>query len=73
MSTTTLTHHHVPMAAVAAAVVAIALGGVAFSIAHDSSGTVAPSDQQHHSVVQSRHGYGPFQSTTSGGRVMTGQ
>jgi hypothetical protein len=73
MSTTTLTHHPAPMAAAAAAVVAIALGGVAFSIAHDAGGTVAPSDQHQQSTVQSKHGYDHFQPTTSGGRVMTGQ
>ena len=47
MSTSTITHHPAPMAAAAAAVVAIALGGVAFSIAHDSGGTV-PTDPGHH-------------------------
>lgn len=73
MSTTTLTRHPVPMAAAAAAVVAIALGGVAFSIANDSSGSLAPSDQQQ-TVVQSEHGYHAhqLQPTTSGGQVMTG-
>jgi streptogramin lyase len=73
MSTATLTHHPVPMAAAAAAVVAIALGGVAFSIANDSTGSVAPSDQHQQTVVQSKHGYHPhqFQPTTSGGKVIT--
>ncbi len=74
MSTTTLTHHPVPMAAAAAAVVAIALGGVAFSIANDSSGSVGPSDQHQQQVVQSRHGYHSdhFHYTASGGKVMPG-
>src|SRR6478672_6382582 len=44
MSTSIITQHAAGTAAAAAAVVAIALGGVAFAIAHDSGGAVVPTD-----------------------------
>ena len=44
MSSSTISHHAAPAAAAAAAVVAIALGGVALSIAHDSGAALIPTE-----------------------------
>ena len=71
MSTSTITHHAAPMAAAAGAVVAIALGAVAFSIAHDWGGAVAPTDPVQSVVAPAQHG-GHYEYTASGGKLVGG-
>ncbi len=72
MSTSTITHHPAPIAAGAAAVIAVALAVVGVSIAHDSGSTVAPTDPVHQVVAAPHHG-GHFEYSSSGGKVMIGQ
>lgn len=72
MSTSTITHSPLPVAAVAAAVIAVGLTVVGLSIAHDPGGSVAPNDPVQQ-LVAPQHGSGHFEYSSSGGKVMVGQ
>jgi hypothetical protein len=68
MSTISITHHPMPMAIAATAVVAaVAVGTTVMS--HDPAATQAPTGDAHSGFAT--HHYRHFQ-TTSGGKVMTG-
>jgi hypothetical protein len=73
MSTTSITHRPTSFVTAAAAVLAIAAGGVAWSVSQESGSPSAPaehsqtSDQQ---ILPKGHHFAP---TTSGGHVMLGQ
>jgi hypothetical protein len=71
MSTTSITHRPTSFVTAAAAVLALAAGGVALSASHQSSN---PTEQSPHTQVQpttpNAHHFHP---TTSGGHVMLGQ
>jgi hypothetical protein len=71
MSTTSITHRPTSFAAAAVAVLALAAGGVALSVAQGSDDPGAPADHspQTQSQPNTHHHFHP---TTSGGRVMTG-
>ena len=71
MSTSTITHHAAPRAAAVGAVAVIALGGVAFSIAHSSGGAVLPTDPGRSVVAPPAHG-GHYEYTGSGGKFVGG-
>jgi hypothetical protein len=71
MSTSIITQHAAGTAAAAAAVVAIALGGVAFAIAHDSGGAVVPTDPGQSAVAPLQHG-GHYEYTAGGGKLVGG-
>jgi negative regulator of sigma E activity len=74
MSTTSITQRPASFLTAAAAVLALAAGGVALSISQQSDNPSAPGQHQsqtqdHPNTPQSHH----FHATTSGGKVMLGQ
>jgi hypothetical protein len=73
MTTTTLNHRPAPFIAAAAAVVALAAGGLAFAVSHDSSQPSAPEQGSQTSVQHQAPRAHHFHPTTSGGHVMIGQ
>ena len=72
MTTTTLSHRPAPFIAAAAAVAAIAVGSVAWSVTQPSSHPGAPGGHSQTSVQPDSPQGHHFQPTTSGGHVMLG-
>ena len=73
MTTTTAQHHRpAPFIAAAAAVAALAVGGVAWSVTHEPDQQVAPGGPSQVSEKPDPPLRHHFQPTTSGGRVMIG-
>ena len=67
MSTSTIAQHPAPMAAAAAAVVAIGLVGVAFSLGQHPGSTVGPAEPGHSVLAAPQHG-GHYEYLSSGGK-----
>ena len=72
MSTSSITHSPAPVAAIAAAVIAVTLAVVGFSLADNSGGSVAPNDPVQQQVAP-QHGSGHFEYSSSGGKVQLGE
>ena len=72
MTTLSIQHRPAPFIAAAAAVAAIAAGGVALSVSHDTGHPSAPGEQSQVQVRPDKPGVHHFDPTTSGGRVMAG-
>jgi hypothetical protein len=74
MSTTSITHRPTSFVTAAAAVLALAVGGVAWSLSQEGGNPAAPAEHSLQSQVQpaspqTHHGHGP----AVGGHVMIGQ
>jgi hypothetical protein len=71
MSTTSITHRPTSFVTAAAAVLALAAGGVALSVSQGSDHPAAPAEHSPQTQVQP-NAHHHFHPTTSGGHVMTG-
>jgi len=72
MSTTSITHRPTSFVTAAAAVLALAAGGVALSVSHESDSPLAPRGHSPQTQVQPTTPKTHFHATTSGGHVMLG-